>query len=102
MQFSIHSNQITDEVADSIAEIIVTQTKLELLLLSNNILEDKGIGKITDALLLKPHCTLRIFHLCNTGITQQTVGMLAAVLEVRLLVIAFLYILTEINVCVNC
>ena len=76
----LYGNEITDDAADNIAEVI---SRLEKLWLSNNILGVVGMQTVCKS--LKHNGTLKLLQLDNVGITEEVAGDIAAVINSNLL-----------------
>ena len=75
----LYNNDITEEAADEISQVICSNVSLENLFLFNNVLKDKGISKIT--VQLQKVCTLKIFNVNNNGITEKAADGIAAMIK---------------------
>ena len=76
---SFHHNQITDDAANDIAEVISNNCALKKVWLNNNKLKLTGIKKITQA--LQHINTLKLLHLDNNDITEEAADGIAAVIN---------------------
>lgn len=76
----LSDNPLTCEVADSLAQMLRSQTHLRILNLNDTSLEDEGIATIAEALLhtgvvmpflFSSACTCAAFLLCNYGLIKM-------------------------------
>ena len=76
---SFHHNQITDDAANDIAEVISNNCALEKVWLNNNELKLTGIKKIAQA--LQHINTLKLLRLDDNDITEEAADGIAAVIN---------------------
>ena len=75
---SIDGNSVTEDAADDIAEMIISNCNLEKLWLNTNSLKLAGVNKIS--ITLQYLHTLKLLELSNNGITVQAADGVAAVI----------------------
>ena len=85
----LYGNEITDDTADDIAEVIYKLPLLEKLLLNNNAFGVAGIKTMCKS--LEHNGTLKLLQLDNVGITEEVADNIAAVIDNNSLV-EFLYL----------